>query len=428
MLVSGSSVGAAHWRAAALILFACSALAVGCGSSFRDDGGVDGADAGGARDGSPAVDGSVPDEPCVDEFAVPCECEGDALGYAYCAGGRYGACECPPPMTLPDAGPMSDAGPRPDGGDAGSTEPDAGPSTCTGDPEWCDGRDNDCDGAVDEGEPCPDATVRNTLPYDGTVYGVVSTDAGVSLYPIWPEDSGLPVIALPGGVTGQCMFSAAGDVICAHDELGFAIVEGEAVTEVATPPCFRSVLTLASHVSGDIYYKCRETLRRRDGEVVGAWTHPGFLGHRVLPDSVRVLSSRVTGDHILLSPSFSLEGGLVAPIQEWVGSAEAFVPSDVTSGDSVFVAYDRDYRDGSRREIVVFRYDGAGSTHLVRRLPVPRLWRGTALALPDGTVLRTDKVNAGRWTDVHAHLPDGTSTRIWRERDDTLNLGTLVPR
>ena len=362
---------------------------------------------GGTRDAS---DPEALPSRCFEGTAAPCRCDDGSAGFRYCVSRDVwgGSCECPLP-----------------GFDAGV--PDAA-VFCTGEPETCDGLDNDCDGVVDDGEPCLDPTVGNTLPYDGGVWlaGTSASSCDVLLRRVWPMvgtdtiEQACEQEAFQFDETGSTLyFFALGEGIS-------RVVDGSA-TWIPTPPCFRNVQReFAVDPTGQLHYRCADALYRGDGELI---VEDASLEIATVLSSGRVVAYDTGFDNYVL---IDTDGTVLShsPIDEWISLRWDGHGLVSRSGDSAFVILNRYYRrdPGFYNEHVVLRVDGAtNSWHKVRRVPVdgPR----TALALPNGHVIQLWGAAREDWA-LNVFPPDGPPRVLFDSRDPEapFDVGrTLVP-
>ena len=321
-----------------------------------------------------------------------------------------------PDASTPDAS-TPDAPSAPDAPDAA---PDRGPPDVAcrfPEDEICDGQDNDCDGVVDDGEVCPDTTVRDTLPFTDGIYVLGTTHEGLAgneaLQRFWPtraptyyadfEDASHFVFRLDG----QLHYRGDGGIFI-DDKVG------SADTLIRTPPCGEFVdRSFGFDAAGVLHYRCFDTLRRGNGERLA--TIADLVA--VLADGrVVVQPDKDRARYAVVTPAGQITAEL-DPAETLVGYVGAVPRAATVIGNNAFVMFERvlQMRDV---EFVVYRLDESSRWHLVRRLPLPKTDFRWSWALPvsDGTVfVLEDDPTTTFDMQIVAFRPDGTYAIVWRE-------------
>lgn len=293
--------------------------------------------------------------------------------------------------------------------------------------EWCDGNDNDCDGLIDNGHVCPDATVQNTTPFSGNAYLVGTTQEGLSgrdaLQAFWPT---LQETYFTGFQSHSRRYVFRPDNDQIHYSATFtgilADVDGLPDQIIETPPCYdRMGYEFGFDGDGTIHYRCDQTLRRSNGELVAQ--DVGYVT-AVLGDG-RTIVVR-DPDFIEWNQWYSVidaDGDEVArldPREEFVGQIEPLPQGASVSedGTEAFVLFERTWGQVGQ-ELIAFRLTAENEWQLVRRVPVERF--GFSLVLPNGNVFvrETFSPEDGNEHRIIGYLADGTNTVVWREAEAT---------
>jgi hypothetical protein len=290
--------------------------------------------------------------------------------------------------------------------------------------EACNGGDDDCDGRVDEGEICPDTSVRNTLPYDRGVWYASTTHNcwGSTLLQVWPRLD-LTSTYSDFDCQGWWAFRPSDDQIFFSPSLDFGIfehVESGPDLHLDTPPCEPREY-FGFDGADRLYYRCDSSLRRGAGELI--YSDIGALA-LVLADG-RTVVRRSPELLVVLDP----DGRVLTtfdPYASYAGHLELLTTAGSVRGNDGFLAYRRILR-GLPDELVVLRVDASSAISQVRRLPVG-VWPTTGtpvpvIALPDGSVFVMERSASFPHMDsIRRYAPDGTNAVIWVERDATFQV------
>jgi hypothetical protein len=351
---------------------------------------------------------------CVTGASAACACTDGRTGAQVCQpDGTFAACVCAD-------GPPPDAAPEP--------PPDAAPdaAACPGaSQEFCDGVDNDCNGSVDEGEVCPDAAVLGATPFTGGVYLEGTTAEGscnaTALQRFWPAQatsyaSGFDCYSRwyrfrrsDGAIYYHATFSGIRrDVASGADPV------------VPTPPCQDQVgVYFDFDGAGALHYQCADTVRRGDGVLVAS----SVLALAATLDDGRLVVTRGSpqGTVFAVLGASGNEVSRLSPFAAFAGTMTAAPGLTTASGNRAYVAYQREYAGGTKKEIVVFRVDESSAWSKVRRAEVPAFGL-TQLVLPDGTVFvrERDPASANFEERIVAFPPSGGSQVVWREAEQTV--------
>lgn len=286
--------------------------------------------------------------------------------------------------------------------------------------EACNGTDDDCDGTTDEGEICPDATVRNVVPFSRGVWYTHSTSScgAQRLIQFWPRFdtsftySGFDCYAswwLFRPSDDALFYSATFSGIFEHTGVVPGVLQ-------PTPPC-EPRLPFGFDGAGKLHYVCDRSLRRGTGELVSS--------------DVSAMMA-VTADGRILVPRGStlvvlLPNGATAatfdPATRYAGQMTLHATSMSVEGDDVFVVYSRAL-GGLPDELVVLRLDAANEFRQVRRIAgVPRSLGYSSLPLSDGTVFVMEPDPATVFDyQIRRYAPNGTNSVVWREAETTFGV------
>jgi hypothetical protein len=327
--------------------------------------------------------------------------EGFTLGMACGAG--VGACRATGTMvcSADGAGTSCSAAPRPAAVEA------------------CNTTDDDCDGTVDEGEICPDATVRSTVPFAGGVWYTASTSScgGQRVLQFWPRfDTSFYYDRFDCYADwwhfrpsdGVLHYAATFSGIYRHTGTG-------ADALVPTPPCEpREPFGFDS--AGRLHYQCMTSLRRASGELVSN-------------DVARLLVVNADGRSVVLRGSTLAvvrpDGTTAAtfdPTTRYAGTMTLQPLAGSVNGDDAFVVYTRTL-PGLPDEIVVLRIDPGNVVLQVRRISGVTPGGASMLALSDGTLFLMERDPATTFDyRIRRFAPDGTDAVVWREAETTFGV------
>lgn len=318
-----------------------------------------------------------------------------------------GATDTREPDVAPDT--TADTGPAPD---TSCVQPET---------EWCDGRDNDCDGVVDNGEVCPDDSVQNTDPFGDGVYFQGTTAEGScgadALQQFWPS-------------LDPDYYDGFG---CEADRYGFrptdnriffhGTFEGiqrnkpteDGGTVVDTPPCGQNVGDdFGFDGQGRLYYRCSDTLRRANGELV-AQQIKNIVA--VFDDGRTVVtraSNNANGDAFVVLDDQGQPQARLDPREQFVGSLTALPLAASTAGDKAYVLFKRTWGQDNR-EYVAYRLTADNRWQRMRRVQVDQFGRAP-LVISDGTVfINVDDPNTTFDVQIVAYPPNNSRQIVWRE-------------
>jgi len=330
-----------------------------------------------------AACGDEPSASCDPGEVVECACIGGASGQQTCAAdGTFLPCEC--------AGAEADAGQVSDGGAA-----DAAGCRLAED-EWCDGRDNDCDGLIDNHEACPDPTVANTEPFDGTAYFQENTSGCnyARVRRIWPT------LAAPNqSNTSDCYanwfaFRPTDGRSFYYATFSGIHRNGTQVPDpvVPTPPCGDSVdRFFGFDGAGVLHYYCQHTLFRGDGVTVA--TNVSTYVTTLSDGRSVIIRPSLTDPEKLDFVAIGVDGAelsRLSPHRDFVGAMRPNYEAAAPVGGRAYVTYLRSFGQLDY-EVVVFRLTETNEWQKVRRAVVESLGQAQ-LALPDGTVLVEERI------------------------------------
>ena len=292
--------------------------------------------------------------------------------------------------------------------------------------EECNSLDDDCDGLVDDGEICPDTTVRHAVPYFRSVSYIAQQGEEASWscgrdgqFRFWPHYVG-------GGVgTPACgceidhrFFNDAIDSSLRLTMSAGGIFECESgrLTAVAVEPCApRGRIGLS--VATGLNYVCSSTVYREGVPIVGP-----------VDDLLAVLANgRVVVRRGSSVDVVDSDGGLLESLdlsERYEGTMTLLPTAGYDDQDHAYLVAFRTLPDETR-EIVVLVVDPMSRIRQVRRLPVTDIDDSTAvLALSDGAVfaMLPDPDVPGK-NLIRRHAPDGTVGVVWRE---TMTIGQFI--
>jgi hypothetical protein len=327
-----------------------------------------------------------------------CRC-GDRSGYRLCVRGTFGDCACP-------------------GGTGGS----GGAGDCVPEPEVCNQTDDDCNGVADDHFACPDPTVSNTTAFVGGVYfaGAEGASYGdTALQQFWPHFR-LPYYIGFGGYDRVFVFRRSDDALFYSDAVRGIVKNGSgAATDddelQLTPPCGKSVGSdFGFDASGTLHYRCADTLRRDNGELV-ARAVSNLAG--VIGDG-RTIVTRNDGGSVTYAV-LSAEGEELShfpPRDFFTGTMTPLFGATTVTDATAYVALARRYEN--QDEIVGYQVDSASTFRFVRRVVVARLGH-SQLFLSDGTVMVEEYDGTGRpgGSLIRAFLADNTNRIVWRDAE-----------
>jgi hypothetical protein len=288
--------------------------------------------------------------------------------------------------------------------------------------EACNGTDDDCDARVDEGEICPDTTVRNTVPFTRGIWYTHSTSTcgRQQLLQLWPRfdtsftHSGFDCYA------NWWIFRPSDDAVF-YAATFRGIYQHSSTTPpgtvLSTPPCEPGG-PFGFDATNRLYYQCGMSLRRNAGELLSTDISRLLV---VMADG-RTLVQRGSTLAVLGS-----DGGTLAtydPAATYAGRLTLLPLSGSVSGDDGLIAYARELT-GSPSELVVLRVDASNVFRQVRRIPMTGgIGVGTSLlVISDGSVFVMERDPATTFDyQVRRYAPDGTNAVIWREAETTFGV------
>ena len=283
--------------------------------------------------------------------------------------------------------------------------------------EACNGVDEDCDGAVDEGEICPDATVRHVAPFSGGVWYTHSTSTcgRQRLFQFWPRFDTSFSYSRFDCHADWWHFRPSDDAL--HYAATFSGIFQHTGTGtdtlLPTPPC-EAREPFGFDASGQLHYVCDRSLRRGAGDIVSSDV-TALLAVTADGRSVVQRGSSIA----VLRPDGST-ATTFDPSSRYTGTMSLSTASTSVYGEDVFVIYFRQLT-GLPSELVVLRVDGASRVLQVRRITgTPTGNASSYLALPDGTVFVMERDPATTFDhQIRRFAPDGTNATVWREAETT---------
>jgi hypothetical protein len=350
--------------------------------------------------GASGSGGMTPGDACGPADVSGCAC-GDHSGYRLCERGTFGDCIC-------------------SGGTGGS----GGTGDCVPEPEICNQSDDDCNDIADDHFACPDTTVSNTTAFGGGVYFVGAEGASygeTALQQFWPTLR-LPYYTGFGGYGKDFVFRRNDDALFYYDATRGIVMNGSGATErddvlQLTSPCGRSVGSdYGFDGSGTLHYRCADTLRRGDGELV-ARSVVNLAG--VIGDGRTIVTRNDGGtiSYAVLSPEGE-ELSRFPPPDFFTGTMTPLPAATSVEDETAYVALARRYEE--RDEIVGYMVDSESRWRFVRRVFVPRL-TSNQLLLSDGTLLVEDQDGVGvPGTMIRAYLADNSVRIVWRDAEAIL--------
>lgn len=370
------------------------------GTSSSDSGHAGMAGTAGAAGAAGAED--VPNDGCELGDVAGCACAGES-GQRFCVDGSFGECRCPDPT----------AGVGGEGGVGGASVEiscDEGSS--------CDVADIDCRRAR---LACPSDRVAHALPFDGGIYfeGTLSEGSAErdAVTQIWPKPRSTYFTGF-GTYAGRCLFRPGDDALLYHDLVRGIVLNGSSTTTEddvvqLTPPCGDRVGDdFAFDGSRQLHYRCADTLRRGNGELIarGVATVAGVIGDGrsvVVPEAPSAAYAVLAAD--------GTELGRLYPADSFTGHITLLPRATTARASTAYVAFLREYEPGA--EVVVYVIDEESRFRLLRRAPVNGI--GSAqLVVSDGTFLvrEYDPTSSGDQR-VYAYLPGGSKRVVWREAE-----------
>lgn len=388
----------------------------------------------------------APELSCIEGQSFQCGCTDGRTGAQVCdAQGSLGPCECsgPVPGDGGVGGAGGEAGSGGLGGDGGSggfggTGGVGGAAGFGGsggaggvggrdcplmETEWCDGMDNDCDGAIDNGNVCPDDTIANTKAFAQQVYLEGTTSEGLSgnaaLQVFWPE---LAMTHLSGfdSYARRYLFRGSDDQL-----FYFATFSG--IHEnldpddpvVLTPPCGdRAGQDFGFDGSGTLHYRCTETLRRGNGEL--------------LATSIERIAGVMTDGRVVIVASLDFPFGSTYAVLDENGdeisrlNTEAAFTGELSplpeatslsaDGLDAYLLLHREWGQ-NQEELVAYTLTPNNDWLLVRRITVDNIGM-SQLLLSDGTVFVRERDPLTTFDEqIIAYKNDGVTEIVWREAD-----------
>ena len=351
---------------------------------------------GGGHAGASGSGGMTPGDSCGPADVSGCSCSGRS-GYRLCVHGTFGDCTCT-------------------GGAGGS----GGMGDCVPEPEVCNQTDDDCNDVVDDHFACPDSGVTNTTPFSGGVYfeGDVGVSSEIAFQQFWPSLR-LPYYVGFGYYGFVFVFRKTDGALFYHDLVRGIVMNGSGATTTddvlqLTPPCGKSVGSdFGFDGSGTLHYRCADTLRRGNGELV-ARSVKNLAG--VIGDGRTIVTRDDAGTvtYVVLSPQGE-ELSRFPPPDFFSGTMTPLPGATTVTDETAYVALARHY--GEQDEIVGYLVDSEAKWRFVRRVIVSRLGN-SQLILSDGTVLVEDFDSLSPPSyQIRAYLPNGSNRIVWRDAE-----------
>lgn len=374
---------------------------------------------------------------CIEGQSLQCACTDGRSGAQVCdAAGVLGACECVGSLPVDDGGVGGAGGTGGLGGAGGIGVGGAGGVGGVGgaggvggndcpllQTEWCDGQDNDCDGQIDNGNVCPDATIANTTAFSDKAYFLGTTSEGScgadALQAFWPQL----------GTTYFSGFDCYADTYAFrpdNDQIYyFATFSGIRQDldpddpVVLTPPCGDRVgKDFSFDGAGTLYYRCQDTLRRGNGELVAQLIQRLVT---VLADGRSIVvraSSLASGTTYAVLDTDGNEISRLEPHADYIGDLTTLpeAASRSTDGQAAYVLFHREWGQ-DQEELVAFTLTPVNEWLPVRRVQVDAIGMNQ-LVLSDGTIFvreRDPLVTFGE--QIVAYKNDGQVENVWREAD-----------
>jgi hypothetical protein len=280
--------------------------------------------------------------------------------------------------------------------------------------------DDDCNDVVDDHFACPDPGVTNTTAFSGGIYflGDVGVTSEFALQQFWPSLR-LSYYTGFGGYGFVYVFRRTDGALFYSDYVRGIVMNGPGATEFddvlqLTPPCGKSVGTdFGFDGSGTLHYRCTDTLRRGNGELVGRAVK-NLAG--VMGDGRTIVTRDEAGSvtYVVLSPEGE-ELSRFPPPDFFSGTMTPLPGATTVTDEGAYVALAR--RHEEKDEIVGYLVDSESKWRFVRRMIVSSLG-DSQLFLSDGTVFveAFDGLSPPGY-QIRAYLPDNSNRIVWRNAE-----------
>lgn len=298
------------------------------------------------------------------------------------------------------------------------------------DPEWCDGQDNDCDGVVDNGEVCPDPSVKNVDAFTDGVYFLGTTSEGScgadALRRFWPSLATTWFSGFDCYADTYAFRRTDNTIFYTATFAGlYQNTANQTDTLVATPPCGEQVdayfrnPNFGFDSAGALYYQCSDTVRRDNGVLVAQSIKrlTAVLGDGRTVVTRASKTSAGQDDFVVLDAA-GTELSRLNPRASFSGTLTVDLGATTVSGNRAYVAFQRSYGQ-SQLEIVAYRLTAASTWQRMRRVAVKSfgLWR---LVISDGTIFIREYDPLTTFDErIRGLLPTGEDNIVWREADQT---------